>query len=80
MVGMSIPSAHSSRAAGLNAHGLPLRSMLWNAGWSCSGKRLSMSTRLRRIPLITSRWSMLTGHSCTQARQLVQAQSSSSVM
>ena len=66
--------------AGLNAHGEPLRSSDSNAGCISSGKRDSMSTRLRRISLMTSSWSIDTGHSCTHARQLVHAQSSSSVM
>ncbi len=44
------------------------------------GKRDSVSTRLRRSSLMMSSWSIETGHSCTHARQLVHAQSSSSVM
>jgi len=57
-----------------------LRSSELNTGCSSSGKRDSVSTRLRRIWLITSSWSIDTGHSVTQARQLVHAHSSSSVM
>lgn len=75
-----MPSAHLPRSPGSKAHGEPLVSMASKAGIISSGKRDSASTRLRRSSLMTLSWSMLTGHSYTQARQEVQAQSSSSVI
>jgi hypothetical protein len=80
MVGMSSPSAQRARSAGWNAHGEPLRSIDSKTGRISSGKRDSIRTRSRRSSLMISSWSMETGHSVTQARQLVHAQSSSSVM
>ena len=80
IVGMSSPSAHFARSPGSNAHGEPRCSIDSNAGITSSGKRDSPSTRLRRSSRITLSWSIDTGHSCTHARQVVQLQSSSSVM
>ena len=78
--GISIPSAQSARVEWPNPHGVKFLSRFANVVFSSSGNRDSFKTRPRRRSTMVSTCSIMTGHSCTQAMHVVQAQSSCSVM
>ena len=62
----------------LPAQGCPLFCILLRLSWAASGILLSMRVRLRRISITLKICSIETGHCSWQARQVVQAQISSS--
>ena len=74
------PFVQSRRALRGWPHGFWADSIARNAGASSAGKRLSSSTRLRRIPMILSTCSMSTGQASTHAPQVTQSQTASSEM
>ena len=71
---------HSSRLSSFRPQGLPLFSRLRSIEPASVGKADSISTWLRRMPLMWSTCSMSTGHSSTQAPQLVHDHSTSGSM
>ena len=76
----SRPSAQSSRRDSPMPHGSPLFSRFFSMVDASAGNADSISTWCRRMSVMWSMCSMSTGHSCTQAPQLVQDQSTSGWM
>ena len=74
------PSVHLSLSSGLNFQGAKLFSILLNMPFHSAGALLSSIMSERRNSKIISNGLMLTGHSCTQALQEVQALNSSAVI
>ena len=79
-IGISKPSAHNILSLGENFHGAPLFSILLIIPVSSAGAFDSSMNKLRRKSMMMLSGSISTGHSSTQALQLVHAHNSSSVI
>ncbi len=75
----SSPSAHAARSDCALPHGFDERPTSRSIVPASSGKRDSAITRWRRRSTMWSTCSIETGHSCTQAPQVTQSQTTSSV-
>ena len=75
-----ISSTHLSLSSGLNFQGAKLFSILLNMAFHSCGALLSSIIKERRSSIIISSGEIETGHSSTQALQVVQARSSSTVI